>query len=82
MDRSVEDEVASVVRGFLPQGVSFTQESNLFSELGFKSSSALHLIMELESRLAISVSDSEFAKVRTVADLTRLAERARTGAAR
>jgi acyl carrier protein len=75
MARPVEEEVTSVLLGFLPPGTALRPESTLFVDLGFKSSTALHLIMALEARLAIAVSDAEFAKVRTVEDLTRLAER-------
>ncbi len=80
MARPAEELVSSVLLGFLPAGTPLRPEATLFGDLGFKSSTALPLLLELEGRLQASISDPDFAKVRTVGDLVDLAERLQRGA--
>jgi acyl carrier protein len=75
MAGNTEEKVTSILLGFLPPGASPRPDSTLFGELGLKSSVALHLLLALEGGFQISISDTEFAKVRTVGDLVGLADR-------
>ena len=69
-DGSVEQRVADVVCRLA--NLASLEPGQDFFDAGLASVQALELLLEVESAFGVSLSDEEFAKVRTVRDLTTL----------
>ena len=68
-------DVAAVIREFAAPDAAVTPDAALFRDLGLKSTTALPLLLELETRFALTIPDADFARVRTVGDLVALVTR-------
>jgi acyl carrier protein len=69
-DDSVEQRVAGVVCRLA--NLTSLEPGQDFFDAGLASVQALELLLEVESTFGVSLSDEDFAKVRTVRDLSAL----------
>jgi acyl carrier protein len=69
----IEERVRAIVRRIAPNvNDGFSNEGDLYRDVGVKSVAALDLLLSLEEEFAVSIEDEAFGEARSVAKLVAL----------
>ena len=71
--QELRDIIAEVAELDDPQVV--TDEANLYADLGLDSMQALEIVLEIERRLDITVSENDLREIQSLGDAVVMAER-------
>ena len=77
MSTNREKALAVIAKVAAADPAGLAPEMDLVADLGVDSPRALQLLVELEERLGIEISDEEAARMQTVGDVLACAERGR-----
>jgi len=72
--KNIETEINDILAEWLPLGVKLSAQANLVSDPGFDSPRIVDVVLDVESRLNITIPVDQIVEIETVADLCRVVE--------